>query len=102
MAVTAVELRAYLKAGASVTDADLDQALEVAGALLTHYVGSAPVPDVVRDRCLVEVAAEVQRGSATRAGAQGGQFDVAVPAPAPRTDPLDVVRAKLRSWVVPF
>jgi hypothetical protein len=102
VAVSADDVRRYLRAGASVSDADLGHALEVAGALLDRHIGSAEVPAAVRDQCAVEVAAEVYRGSATRAGAQGGQFDVAVPAPAPRADPLAVVLPKLRAWVVPF
>lgn len=101
-AVTAADVRNYLKAGAGVTDADLEAALEVAGDLLAKAVGSAVVPASVLRRCTLEVAAEVQRGAATRAGGQGGQFDVASPAPAPRADPLAVVHPKLAPFVVPF
>lgn len=101
-AVTAGDLRSFLKAGAGVTDADLEAALEVAEALLADAIGSATVPAPVRRRCLIEAAAEVQRGSATRAGGQGGQLDVASAQPAPRADPMAVVRAKLAPFVVPF
>lgn len=105
-APTAADLRAYLKAGAGVSDADLTAVLTVAGQLIADETATtrATVPPELLARCVLEVAAEMYRRRDSSTGqsqyasfAEGGTQPV-----RGSRDPLTQVRPILRRFVVPF
>lgn len=101
---TATDLRAFIKAGAAVTDQQLTDALNVAGELLDDALAGAfkTVPDDVRHQLDLEVGAEVYRRRDGITGqSQYAQLDGLTPVAGPR-DPLTRVRPIIGRYVVPF
>lgn len=102
MAATLADLKAYV--GASDTDdAFLQQCLDQADALIAAYLGATVVPVVIRDRCHLEVGAEMfnrrnsPSGSSQFVAFEGGTSPVRGP-----RDPMTMVYAMLGRWKVPF
>lgn len=102
---TAAELRAFLRAGPTVTDAELEGCLATAAELIGAAVGQAEIPAAVVAQAQLETGAELYRRRDAPAGLS--QYVTGLDAPGqgpargPR-DPLAPAWPLLSRYVVPF
>lgn len=95
MAVTSAQLASYSN---RENDQFAQQCLTEANELVNHHIGTANVPDVVKDRAVLEVGSNLLRRGAHLDGLAGFDSSESTPLRITR-DPLQAARAILAPYL---